>query len=62
MTSVESEIVMDMLGTCEAPPDFVVEARDVMAVKVGVHKPTTESEETVYGSCEEDAAAGEQRT
>ena len=61
MTPAESEIVMDMLGTCEDPPDFVVEARDVMAVKVGVHKPTTESEETVYGSCEEAEEAGEKR-
>ena len=61
MTPVESEIVMDMLGTCEDPPDFEVETRDVMGVKVGVHKPTAEPEGTVYGSCEEAAAAGEER-
>ncbi len=40
MTPVESEIVMDMLGTCEDPPDFKVETRDVVRVKVGVDKPT----------------------
>lgn len=61
MTPVESEIVMDMLGTCDDPPDFEVETRDVMGVKVGVDKPTAEPEETVYGSCEEAAAAGEER-
>ena len=61
MTPVESEIVMDMLGTCEDPPDFEVETREVMGVKVGVDKPTPEPEGTVYGSCEEAAAAGEER-
>ena len=61
MTPVESEIVMDMLGTCEEPPDFEVETRDDMLIKVGVHKPTAEPEETVYGSCGEAAAAGEER-
>lgn len=60
MTPVESEIVMDMLGTCEDPPDFEVETRDVVEVKVGVHKPTAEPVQ-VYGSCEEAAAAGEER-
>ena len=61
MTPVESEIVMDMLGTCEEPVRFEVESRDVMEVKVGVDKPTGEPEGTVYGSCEEAAAAGEER-
>ena len=42
MTPVESEIVMDMLGTCEDPPAFEVETRDIMRVKVGVDKPTAE--------------------
>ena len=60
MTPVESEIVMDMLGTCEDPPDFEEEMGDVMEVKVGEHKPTMEPQETVYGSCEEAAAAGEE--
>ena len=61
MTPVESEIVMDMLGTCEHPPGFEVEIRETMEVRVGVHKPTSEPEGAVYGSCEEAAEAGEQR-
>ena len=61
MTPVESAIVMDMLGTCEAPVRFEVETRDVMEVRTGEHKPTAEPEGTVYGSCEETAAAGEER-
>ena len=28
MTPVESEIVMDMLGTCENPPEYEVETLD----------------------------------
>ena len=44
MTPVESAIVMDMLGTCENPPEFEVEIREAMDARVGVHKPeTTES-------------------
>ena len=62
MTKVESEIVMDMLGTCESrrcgsgglgsPGD-----------SDGEHKPepTEELQNSVYGSCEEAEAAGEQR-
>ena len=62
MTAVESEIVMDMLGTCEHPPDYEVEIRETMEVRVGVHKPeTTEQDGSAYGSCEEAAEAGEQR-
>ena len=61
MTAVESEIVMDMLGTCENPPAYEVEMRGTMEVRVGVHKPTSEPEGTVYGSCDEADAAGEQR-
>ena len=61
MTPVESEIVMDMLGTCENPPEFEVEIREAMEARVGVHKPTAEPEGALYGSCEEAAAAGEQR-
>ena len=61
MTPVESGIVMDMLGTCENPPEFEVEIRETMEVRVGVHKPTAEPEGALYGSCEEAAAAGEQR-
>ena len=57
ITPVESAIVMDMLGTCENPPEFEVEIRETMEVRVEVHKP----EGTVYGSCDEAEAAGEQR-
>ena len=57
MTPVESHIVMDMIGTCEVPPDFEVETRDVMETGAGEQEP----EGTVYGSCEEATAAGEQR-
>ena len=63
MTPVESEIVMDMLGTCENPPEFEVEIREAMEARVGVHKPeaTEEQDGSVYGSCDEAEAAGEQR-
>ena len=47
--------------TCEEPPDFKVETREVRKVRVGVQKPTAEPEGTVYGGCEEAAAAGEER-
>ncbi len=61
MTPVESAIVMDMLGTCEDPVRYEVETREVMEVRAGEHKPTVEPENPVYGSCEEAAAAGEER-
>ncbi len=61
MTPVESEIVMDMLGTCEEPPKMEVKTKDAMEVRVGEHKPTAEPERSDYASCEEAAAAGEQR-
>ena len=63
MTQVESEIVMDMLGTCENPPQVVVEVREAMEVRVGVHKPeaTEEQDGSVYGSCDEAESAGESR-
>ena len=61
MTPVESEIVMDMLGTCENPPEFEVNTLDHLGTVAGEHKPTPEPEGAVYGSCEEAAAAGEQR-
>ena len=64
MTKVESEIVMDMLGTCENPPDMEVEEveeLDYLGTRVGEHKPTPELQNSVYGSCEEAAEAGEQR-
>ena len=59
MTPVESEIVMDMIGTCEDPPEYEVLTGRV--VVNGVDKPTAEPENPVYGSCEEAAEAGVQR-
>ena len=44
MTQVESEIVMDMLGTCENPPK--VDVRTALGKATGEHKPTTEPEES----------------
>ena len=61
MTEPEADAVAEMLDTCENPPEFEVEIREPMEVRVGVHKPTSEPEGTVYGSCEEAEAAGEQR-
>ena len=61
MTPVESEIVMDMLGTCEVPPTVKMESRVQMVVVPGEHKPTPRPEKQVYSSCEETAAAGEER-
>ena len=61
MTPVESEIVMDMLGTCENPPKFEVETLDYLGAVTGEDKPTADPEETVYGSCEEAEDAGEER-
>ena len=59
MTQVESEIVMDMLGTCEVPPRFEVEVLDYPGSADGEDKP--EAEDPVYGLCEEAATAGEQQ-
>ena len=61
MTKVESEIVMDMLGTCENPPD--VEVWEALESATGEHKPepTPELQNSVYGSCEDVEAAGEER-
>ena len=61
MTPVESEIVMDMLYTCAAPPAVEVKTLGRMVVKVGEHKPTPMTEELVYGSCDEANAAGKDR-
>ena len=48
MTKVESEIVMDMLGTCENPPD--VDVREALESATGEHQfePEEESESSVY--------------
>ena len=59
MTPVESEIVMDMLGTCENPREYEVETLDYLGTVPGEDK--SRVEEQVYGSCEEAAAAGEDR-
>ena len=61
MTPVESEIVMDMIGTCEDPPEYAVETLDYLGTVAGEDKPTPGPEDGVYGSCEEAAVAGEQR-
>ena len=63
MTKVESEIVMDMLGTCENPPDVEVEVWEALGTATGEHKPepTEELQNSVYGSCEEAESAGEER-
>ena len=67
MTPYEADIVMDMLGTCEHPPDMEVEELDYLGTATGEHKPTPgvepteEPESSVYGSCEEAESAGEQR-
>ncbi len=52
---------MDMLGTCENPPDMDV--RTALGTATGVHQPepTEEPKGSVYGSCEEAAEAGEER-
>ena len=59
MTKVESEIVMDMLGTCENPPD--VDVREALESAAGEHKlePAEEFQNLVYGSCQEAEFAGE---
>ena len=59
MTQRESEIVMDMLHTCEHPPEYEVETLDYLGTVAGEDKP--EAQKTVYGSCEEAAEAGEVR-
>ena len=61
MTKVESEIVMDMLGTCENPPD--VDVREALENRAGEHKPepAEEPQNSVYGSCQEAEFAGESR-
>ena len=61
MTPVESEIVMDMLGTCKNPPKFEVDTLDYLGAVTGEDKPTAETDEAAYGSCEEAAAAGERQ-
>ena len=59
MTEPEAEAVVEMLHTCENPPDVEVEELDYLGTRVGEHKPTPQG--SVYGSCEEAEASGEQR-
>ena len=61
MTKVESEIVMDMLGTCEHPPE--VDVREALESATGEHEPepAEEPRNSVYGSCQEAEFAGESR-
>ena len=59
MTPVESAIVMDMIGTCENPPEYEVETLDYLGPVTGEDNPEVES--SVYESCEEAADAGEVR-
>ena len=56
MTKRESEIVMDMQGTCENPPNAEVEELDYLGTRGREHKPTPELQNSVYGSCEEAGA------
>ena len=57
MTEPEAEAVVEMLGTCEDPPE--VEVLDMLEPRTGVDKPEYSS--SVYASCEEAEEAGEQR-
>ena len=59
MTEYETDIVMDMLGTCENPQDL--ELWEALETATGEHKPTPELQNSVYGSCDDAEAAGEQR-
>ena len=61
MTEPEAEAVMEMLRTCEYPPE--VDAWMALESRVGEHKPepAEELQNPVYGSCEEAEFAGEQR-
>ena len=52
MTPRESEIVMDMLHTCEDPPEIEIETLDYLGTVSGEDKPTPEPEDAVYESCE----------
>ena len=65
MTEPEAEAVALMLETCEDPPVVVteVESYSALGTATGEHKPepTEELQNSVYGSCEEAEAAGEQR-
>ena len=61
MTEPEAEAVMEMLRTCENPPD--VDVREALENRAGEHKPepAEELQNLVYGSCQEAEFAGESR-
>ena len=64
MTEPEAEAVVEMLQRCENPPTVtVVEFLTALGTATWEHKlePTEELQNSVYGSCEEVAEAGEQR-
>ena len=58
MTDAEAEAVVEMLGTCERPPDVELEMLGLMVIKVGEHKPTEELQNPVYRSCEGSGVRG----
>ena len=59
MTRVEPDAVKEMLSTCP----MEVEVWEALGTATGEHKPETteELQNSVYGSCEEAAEAGEER-
>ena len=61
MTDAEAEAVMDMLWTCENPPEVVVS--EALESATGEYKPepAEEPQNSVYGSCQEAGFAGESR-
>ena len=63
MTEPVAEAVVEMLDTCDAPPEVVMEGWVALGTATGEHKPTPAEEpgSSVYGSCEEAAEAGEER-
>lgn len=61
MTEPVAEAVVEMLGTCETPPQVEVEELDNLGTATGEHKPMPELQNSVYGSCEDAESAGEQR-
>ena len=63
MTEPEAEAVVEMLYTCEDPPEVEVEVWEGLGTATGEHKPepSEELQNSVYGSCEEAEAAGEER-
>ena len=63
MTEPEADAVVEIFQKCENPPEVEVEVLDYLGTRVGEHKPepTGDPQNSVYQSCEEAEAAGEQR-